>query len=126
MKLRLVLLFHRPRLVQRRLERARIDLEQGIPGLDLLPLLEQHLCDLAVHPALYRDGVERLNGPEPFQIHRHAAGFGAGRRHRHALRCGRGLVRRRRPPVSGIPDQHAREPEQDDQHRDQRPPAAAW
>ena len=57
-------------LIERRLERPRIDLDQGVAFLDELAFLEVDLVDLAVDPGADHDGVEALNGAEPGQVDR--------------------------------------------------------
>jgi hypothetical protein len=71
LELRLVARLHGLRLLERRLERALIDLEQRIARLDLLALVEQHLGDLAVDAGAYRHCLERLHGAEPAHVNRH-------------------------------------------------------
>src|SRR5262249_39512662 len=75
-QLRLVLLLGGLRLLERVLERARIDLKQRVAGLHLLAFAEEHLGDLAIDPRLDGHGVERLHAAEPFDIDRHVAGVG--------------------------------------------------
>ena len=56
-ELRLVALLGGVRLVERRLERPRIDLEQQIARLDVLAFLEGDLDDLAVDAGLDRPPI---------------------------------------------------------------------
>src|ERR1700730_16880454 len=62
-QLRFVFCFYGFRLVQRRLKWSRIDLGQQIAGLDVLSLGERYLVELTIHPDLYHNGVEGLDGP---------------------------------------------------------------
>ena len=57
-------------LVERGLERPRIDLDQRIALLDELAFLEGDLVDLAVDAGANQDGVEALHGAEAGQIDR--------------------------------------------------------
>ena len=57
-------------LVERRLERPRIDLDQQIALLDELAFLEGDLDDLAVDAGADQHGVEALHGAEAGQIDR--------------------------------------------------------
>src|SRR5215472_13990710 len=66
-QLRLVLLFGCLRLLQLRLIGTGIDLEQRVPGTDLLAFLEIDLDDLAVDPALDGDRVVRLDRADAVQ-----------------------------------------------------------
>jgi hypothetical protein len=64
-QIRFVLRLFRERLVESRLIRPRIDLDENVAFLDHLALLERDLGDLAVDPAVHRDGVVWLHGAEP-------------------------------------------------------------
>src|SRR5439155_11686587 len=66
-QLRLVLLLRRRRLVEQRLERPRIDLNERRPGLGVLAFTKGDLDDLAVDPALDRNHVERLDRADRVQ-----------------------------------------------------------
>ena len=57
-------------LVERGLERPRIDLDQRVAFLDELAFLKRDPVDLAVDAGANQDGVEALNGAEAGQIHR--------------------------------------------------------
>ena len=88
-------------LGERRLVRARVDLEQQRTGLDLLPFGEIDRDDRPVDAALDRDGVERLDRADAVQQHRHvlgghhAEGDGNGRRRLLGRSGWRGAVARR-------------------------------
>jgi hypothetical protein len=92
-QLRLVLFLLRQRLVERRLERPGIDLDQRGARLDLLTLGEIDVDDLAVDPALDCNRIEGLHRPDPVQDHRHIGRLDRARRDRDA---GRGSRRGRR------------------------------
>ena len=57
-------------LVQRRLIRPGIDLDQQIALVDRLAFLEGDLVDLAIDAGPHQDGIEALNGTEAGQIDR--------------------------------------------------------
>ena len=57
-------------LIERRLERPRIDLDQRVAFLDELAFLEGDLVDLAVDAGAHHHGVEALHGAEAGQIDR--------------------------------------------------------
>ena len=65
-------------LVERRLERPRIDLDQRIAFLDELAFLEVDLVDLAVDPGADHHGVEALHGAEAGQVDRKVGLFDRG------------------------------------------------
>ena len=93
-ELRLVFLLRRLRLIERRLIWTRVDLQERVSSPDLLALLEIDFDNLAVDPALDRDGVVGLDRADAEQKHRHIRdGDGSGR-DRDARR--RRLCRRRR------------------------------
>ena len=58
----------RNRLIERRLIRARIDLNENIAFLDHLALFEGDLDDLAIDSAAHKNGLVRLDDAEPVQI----------------------------------------------------------
>ena len=57
-------------LVERSLERPRIDLDQRVAFLDELAFLEGDLVDLAVDAGAHQHGIEALHGAEAGQIDR--------------------------------------------------------
>ncbi len=57
-------------LIERCLERARVDLDQRIAFLDELAFPEVDLVDLAVDAGAHQHGIEALHGAEPGQIDR--------------------------------------------------------
>jgi len=61
--LRFVFCLYSLRLIQRRLIWSRIDLGQQIAGLDVLSFGECDFVELTIHPDLYHNGVEGLDGP---------------------------------------------------------------
>lgn len=64
---RLVLRLLRNRLIERRLIRARVDLNKNIALLDHLAPLEVDLDDLAIDAAAHQNGLVRLHAPSPFK-----------------------------------------------------------
>jgi hypothetical protein len=58
-------------LVERGLVGPGVDQEQRISLLHRLALFEEGLHDLAVHPALHIDGLDRLHCPERADNDRH-------------------------------------------------------
>ena len=58
----------RDRLIERRLIRARIDLDENVAFLDHLALFEVDLGDLAIDAAAHDNGLVRLHDAEPVQI----------------------------------------------------------
>jgi hypothetical protein len=73
-------------LNQLHLERPRIDLRQQFAAPHELPFLEEHPHQLAVHPALHRDGVHRDHRTQTVQVDINFAGFGCRRHDRRAPR----------------------------------------
>src|SRR5271166_7020597 len=65
---RLVLRLLRNRLIERRLIRAWIDLDENIAFLDHLAQFEVDLDDLAIDSAAHKNGLVRLDDAEPVQI----------------------------------------------------------
>ena len=71
-------------LGQLRLIGPGIDFRQEGSLLDNLALLVIDLHQLAVHPALHGDGMDRGDGAEPGEIDADVPLFGRGRGHGHA------------------------------------------
>ena len=69
-ELGVVLRLFRDGLVQRGLERARVDLREQLPFLHVLALGERHLVELSVDAGLHRHGVVSLHGSQPVQVNR--------------------------------------------------------
>src|SRR3984893_17992652 len=69
-------------LVERRLEGARVDLCEHVPGLHPLAFVERDLQQQSVDPAVDGRGVERAYGPERIDRHLATAGGGGHRPHR--------------------------------------------
>ena len=72
-QLRAVLRFGADRLIERRLQRPRIDLRQQLAFLDHLALDEGHALQLPVDTRSDLGGVEGLHVAEALQIYRHVA-----------------------------------------------------
>src|SRR3984893_4805421 len=68
-------------LVERRLEGARVDLCEQVPGPYELTLAEWHMQQQSVDPAVDGRGVERAHGPECIDGHIDTAGGGGHRPH---------------------------------------------
>ena len=69
-ELRLVLRFFSLCLIERRLEKPRIDGCEQFVLLDLLAFLEVHPVERAIHAAAQLHGIEGLNGADAGQLHR--------------------------------------------------------
>src|SRR5208282_3432494 len=65
---RLVLRLLRNRLIERRLIRARVDLNKNITLLDHLALLEVDLDDFAIDAAPHQHSLVRLYSAKPIQV----------------------------------------------------------
>lgn len=68
LEIRLVLRLFRDCLIERRLIRARIDLNENVAFLDHLALFEVDLDDLAIDSASHKNGLVRFDDAEPVQI----------------------------------------------------------
>src|SRR6266702_1406532 len=76
------------RLLELRLEWARVDLGEHLAFADALALAEEDLVEPPVHLRLHGDGLEGDDAPQPLQVDGHVA---AGRhRHGHRNRALRG------------------------------------
>ena len=104
-------------LVELRLVRAWIDLEQEVPGLDFRSFLEGHLHQVAGDPG---DDIDRLDGVGPAgEVHIVGDDPLDGMAHRHDGNFGRSDFASLRPATRGC----RREQEAEENH--ERPPCPA-
>ena len=92
LELRLVLRLLRLRLVERGLERARVDLRQQVARLHVLALGERDLHQLPVDARADRHGVVGLDRADAVEPDRHVLPLGGRHRHRHPLAAARRLA----------------------------------
>ena len=124
LELRLVSLSGRLCLIERGLERPRVDLKQRIAGFDVLALGEEYLGHLSVDAGADRDGVEGLRGADAADEYRHVLRLRHSGRDRDrgcSLRGFRGL---RGLPLDGAPRQPSGPDGSGDQGSDDDPPHA--
>jgi len=72
-----------------RLEWARVDLRQEVPGMHRLAFLEGDLGDLPLDLGTYGIGVVRLDGADAAQVDRDLPAFDGLRDNRYRRRAGR-------------------------------------
>ena len=60
-----------PRLLQLRLQRARVDFKQQLPFCNILPIAKAHLDDLTIEPRLYRHGGLHFDIADGLDFQRH-------------------------------------------------------